>query len=96
MDTLNDSLTPAIAAAKAGLDLNNDQLSLEQRLATLEIVVSTMQNQLATLNPPTSNWLQQISGTFKDDPGFDDILAYGQAIRYADHPDTKPSELSEA
>ena len=94
MDTTNDSSTSDIALAESSAASNSNPISLEQRLATLEAVVATLQHQLATLNPPTANWLQQISGTFKDDPGFDDVLAYGQAIRQADRPDEQPSELS--
>jgi len=30
------------------------------------------------------NWLQQITGTFKDEPAFEEVLAYGRAIRQGD------------
>lgn len=38
------------------------------------------------LNPPASQttWLQQITGSFKDEPAFEEVLAYGRAIRQGD------------
>jgi hypothetical protein len=40
--------------------------------------------QLKQLVAPRPNWLQQVSGSFKDEPAFDDVLRYGQEIRRAD------------
>lgn len=54
-------------------------LSLEERLAAVEVAIAELQQQV-TLPQPT-NWLQQITGSFKDEPAFEDVLAYGQAIR---------------
>ncbi|MCG8366639.1 MAG: type II toxin-antitoxin system VapC family toxin, partial [Pseudanabaenales cyanobacterium] len=31
--------------------------------------------------PQSTNWLQQITGSFKDEPAFEEVLAYGQVIR---------------
>jgi hypothetical protein len=58
--------------------------SLEERLATVEAAVKELQQQLATSQP--TNWLQQITGSFKDEPAFEEILAYGREIRQADEP----------
>lgn len=33
---------------------------------------------------PSGNWIDAISGTFKDDPEFDEILRLGKEIRNAD------------
>ena len=57
-------------------------ISIEQRLAVVEAAVAQLQKQLA--EPQTANWLQQIRGSFKDEPAFDEVLAYGRAIRQAD------------
>jgi hypothetical protein len=57
-------------------------ISLEQRLAAVETAISEIQNQLA--DSKSDNWLQQITGSFKDEPAFEEVLAYGQAIRRAD------------
>ncbi|NJN57912.1 MAG: hypothetical protein HC879_10625 [Leptolyngbyaceae cyanobacterium SL_5_9] len=34
--------------------------------------------------PQPTNWLQQITGSFKDEPAFEEVLAYGRAIRKGD------------
>lgn len=56
--------------------------SLEERLAAVEAAISQLQQQVATSQP--TNWLQQITGSFKDEPAFEDVLAYGQTIRQGD------------
>ncbi|MDI9639184.1 hypothetical protein QQ054_38265 [Oscillatoria amoena NRMC-F 0135] len=56
--------------------------SLEERMAAVEAAITELQKQVA--NPQSTNWLQQITGSFKDDPAFDEVLAYGRAIRLQD------------
>jgi hypothetical protein len=56
--------------------------SLEERLAAVEAAIAQLQKQIAT--PQTTNWLQQISGSFIDEPAFEEVLAYGRAIRQGD------------
>ena len=56
--------------------------SLEERLAAVESVVAELQKQVVT--PQPMNWLQQVTGSFKNEPAFEEILAYGQAIRQGD------------
>lgn len=56
--------------------------SLEERLAAVESAIAQLQKQVST--PQTTNWLQQITGSFKDEPAFEEILAYGKAIRQGD------------
>jgi hypothetical protein len=56
--------------------------SLEERLAAVEAAISELQKQVAT--PQPTNWLQQITGSFKDEPAFEEVLAYGRAIREGD------------
>jgi hypothetical protein len=56
--------------------------SLEERLAAVESVIAELQKQVMT--PQSMNWLQQVTGSFKDEPAFEEILAYGQAIRQGD------------
>lgn len=56
--------------------------SLEERLAAVEAAISKLQKQIAT--PQPTNWLQQITGSFKDEPAFEEVLAYGRAIRQGD------------
>lgn len=56
--------------------------SLEERLAAVEAAIAQLPKQIATPGP--ANWLQQITGSFKDEPAFEEVLAYGRAIRQGD------------
>lgn len=56
--------------------------SLEERLAAVEAAIAQLQQQIVI--PQQINWLQQITGSFKDEPAFDEVLAYGRAIRQGD------------
>jgi hypothetical protein len=55
--------------------------SLEERLAAVEAAIAELQQVVA---PQPTNWLQQITGSFKDEPAFEEVLAYGRAIRQGD------------
>ena len=57
-------------------------VSLEDRLAAMEAAIADLQKQLAESHG--SNWIEQITGSFKDEPAFEEVLAYGRAIRQAD------------
>ena len=56
--------------------------SLEERIAAVEAAISELQKQVA--KPKPTNWLQQITGSFKDEPAFEEVLALGRAIRQGD------------
>jgi hypothetical protein len=56
--------------------------SLEERLALVEAAIAELQKQVVT--PQPNNWLQQITGSFKDEPAFEEVLTYGRAIRQGD------------
>ena len=56
--------------------------SLEERLAAVEKAIAQLHKLVAT--PQSTNWLQQITGSFKDEPAFEEVLAYGRAIRQGD------------
>jgi hypothetical protein len=56
--------------------------SLEERLAVVETVIAELQKQIVPAQP--TNWLQHITGSFKEEPAFEEVLAYGQAIRQGD------------
>ncbi len=58
---------------------------IEQRLTAVEKSVSELQHRLANL-VPAANWLEQITGSFKDEPAFEEVLEFGRAIRSADRP----------
>ena len=59
--------------------------SLEQRLERLEAAVRELQLALAA-RAPDVNWLERVTGSFKDEPAFAEVLEYGRAIRQADRP----------
>ena len=55
---------------------------LEERLLAVETALKEIQHRLATL-PPTPNWLDEMIGSFKDDPAFEEVMAFGRAFREA-------------
>jgi hypothetical protein len=57
-------------------------ISLEERLAAVEAVVAELRQQI--MAPQPTNWLKQITGSFKDELAFEEVLAYGRAIRQGD------------
>lgn len=57
--------------------------TIEKRLSQLEKEVGFLKSQLNGLHSK-DHWIDQISGSFKDDPEFDEILQLGQQIREAD------------
>jgi hypothetical protein len=61
------------------------ETQIEQRLTAVENSIRELQRQL-TILPPTANWLERISGSFKDEPAFEQVLEYGRAHRAADAP----------
>jgi hypothetical protein len=65
------------------------QTQLEERLLAVETALQEIQRRLATL-PPTPHWLDEIIGSFKDEPAFEEVIALGRAFResqpYPDEP----------
>ena len=65
------------------------QTQLEERLLAVETALKEIQRRLATL-PPAPNWLDEIIGSFKDEPAFEEVIAFGRAFRevqpYPDDP----------
>jgi hypothetical protein len=58
------------------------QTELEARLLAVEAALQEMQRRLATLLP-TPHWLDTMSGSCKDDPAFEEVIALGRAFREA-------------
>jgi hypothetical protein len=61
------------------------EATLEQRLTALEEAVGELQKAMKA-RKPAPDWLDRVIGSMKDEPAFDEVLAYGQAIRQADRP----------
>ena len=59
------------------------QERIEERLAAVETAVREIQRRLATL-PPAPDWLEQIIGSCKDEPAFEEVIALGRALRMAE------------
>jgi hypothetical protein len=57
--------------------------SIEERLKLVEAAIVELKQQNTH---PEPNWIEQITGSFKDDTIFDEVLAYGREFRYADRP----------
>lgn len=68
------------------------QTLIEQRLSAIEAAVADLQRRVPPTAPSSSNWLDQVIGSFKDEPAFEEVLAYGRAFRDSDRPhaDEKP------
>jgi hypothetical protein len=58
------------------------QTQLEARLLAVETALQEIQRRLATL-PPAPNWLDEIIGSLKDEPAFEEVIALGRAFREA-------------
>ena len=63
--------------------MQTELLQLEQRLTAVEAAVRALEQQ-RTILPPAANWLERISGSFKDEPAFEQVLEFGRAHRAAD------------
>ena len=58
---------------------------IEQRLLVVEAAVAELQRRVA-VPQPVPDWLQQITGSFKGEPAFEEVLAFGREYREADRP----------
>jgi hypothetical protein len=54
-------------------------------MTVLEEQVRELQEAINT-RKPAPDWLDRVIGSMKDEPAFDEVLAYGRAIRQADRP----------
>ena len=61
-------------------------MSVEERLAILEQEMTELKLGM-TSTQAKSNWIENIKGSFKDDPDFGEILRLGKEIRQADKPE---------
>lgn len=66
--------------------------TIENRLAKVERDLAILKTKVAR---DKTNWIAEITGAFKDDPDFDEIVRLGQEMRDAelpeeDEPDVRP------
>lgn len=64
--------------------------TLERRVVVLEEAVRELQDAIK-VRKSAADWLERVIGSMKDEPAFDEVLAYGRAIRQADQPLTENS-----
>ena len=60
---------------------------------TIETRLARVERELAILRSKSrrdkSNWLSEITGSFKDDPQFDEIVRLGKEMRDAEQPENE-------
>jgi hypothetical protein len=69
------------------------QTQLEARLLAVEAALQEIQRRLATV-PSAQNWLDEVIGSFKDEPAFDEVIAFGRAFREAQPYPDDPGALA--
>ena len=57
--------------------------SLEERVTSVEHDLAELKSQMER-SAPQRGWIDKITGSFKDDPDFEEILRLGREIRQAD------------
>jgi hypothetical protein len=62
--------------------------TLEERVSHVEQDLAQLRSQVERLRSK-GNWIEQITGTFKDDAEFDEILRLGREARRADQSDAE-------
>jgi len=59
-----------------------EQLTMEERLSALEKELRELKQQV-TVQQDQRSWIENIAGTFKDDPEFEEIVQLGREFRKA-------------
>ena len=54
--------------------------TIEGRLEAVEEAVAELARRLE-IQPPSSNWLDQVIGIFKGEPAFDEVIRLGREFR---------------
>ncbi len=62
---------------------------LEERIGQLEQELRQVKSELAEIKGPRRPWWEQIAGSHKDSPVFDEIVRLGKEIRDAERPRTR-------
>jgi hypothetical protein len=57
--------------------------TLEQRVTAVEAAIRELQESMRA-RKPADDWLDRVIGSMKDEPAFDEVLAYGRMIREGD------------
>ena len=54
--------------------------TIEERLTAVEEAIAELRDK-RVIQPPAPDWLEQVVGSFQDEPAFEEVFAYGRAIR---------------
>ena len=57
------------------------EATLDQRMTAMEEAVRELQETMKA-RKPADDWLDHVIGSMKDEAAFDEVLAYGRAIRH--------------
>jgi hypothetical protein len=60
-------------------------LSLEERVAALEVEVTRLKQEHETATNTNKAWWEKIRGTFKNDPAYEEAMRLGREWREAQH-----------
>lgn len=66
----------------------SDTLQLEDRLSQVERELAELKSQVHRLGI-AKNWIDQVRGSFRDDPEFNEVLRLGRELREADRPEAE-------
>ncbi len=61
----------------------SETLELEERVSRVERDLTQLKSEVHRLGA-SSNWIDQVRGSFKDDPEYDEVLRLGRELRQAD------------
>jgi hypothetical protein len=61
---------------------------LEQRVETLETEVALLKNHLKTASVPNKPWWEKISGTFAENPAYDEAMQLAREYRQSKDSDS--------
>lgn len=64
----------------------SDNRRIEQRLAVVEEELARLRQKID--DRPKGNWIERLTGSFKNDPNFDELVKLGADIRKSQTPDT--------
>jgi hypothetical protein len=59
--------------------------TIEERLSHVETALARLESKVNG-QAFKQNWIDQITGSFRDDPEFEEVLRLGREIRQADRP----------
>jgi hypothetical protein len=75
------------------LQIDRDDLRRLKKLATregkaVEDLAAEIFHQALAQRDPTGTWLDEVSGSFENDPEFDEIVRLGTELRKAEEPNS--------